>query len=46
MDGDRQMLIFLGKVFLGQRETEQTASSELAEFVKTVQSASGDTEEE
>ena len=46
MDGDRQMLIFLGKVFLGQRETEQTASSELAEFVKSLGAVDADPEEE
>jgi hypothetical protein len=38
--------MFLGKVLLGQREQDAGPSSELAEFVKTVQSASGDTEEE
>ena len=46
MDGDRQMLIFLGKVFLGQRETEQTASSELADFVKALGAIDADPEEE
>lgn len=46
MRGDKIMLMFLGKVMLGQRETEQTASSELTEFVKAMQSERRDTEEE
>lgn len=46
MEGDPRMLMFLGKVLLGQREQDAGPSSELAEFTKAVQSASGDTEEE
>ena len=46
MEGDPRMLMFLGKVLLGQREEDAGPSSELAEFVKTVQGVSGDPEEE
>ena len=46
MDGNPRMLEWLGRVRLGQKDQDAAASSELAEFTKAMQSASGDTEEE
>jgi hypothetical protein len=46
MDGNPKMLEWLGRVRLGQKDQDATASSELTEFVKAMQSERGDTEEE
>lgn len=44
--GNATMLIWLGKVWLGQREADAEASSDLANFAKAIQGVRGDTEEE
>lgn len=47
MDGNPRMLEWLGRVRLGQKDQDATASSELAGFVKAMQSRpKGDPEEE
>ena len=46
IEGDPRMLMFLGKVLLGQREQDAGPSSELGEFVKAIQGVKGDPEEE
>ncbi len=46
LDGDSRMLVWLGKVMLGQKEQDMTASSELSEFVKNMNAVDGDAEEE
>lgn len=47
LDGNATMLVWLGRVRLGQREQEAESSGELAAFVKAMQSRpKGDTEEE
>lgn len=47
LDGNATMLVWLGRVRLGQREQEAESSGELAAFVKAMQSRpKGDPEEE
>lgn len=46
LDGNATMLMWLGRVRLGQREADAETSSELGEFVKSMQRVKGDPEEE
>lgn len=46
MDGNPRMLEWLGRVRLGQKDQDAAASSELAEFVKSLGAVDADPEEE